>query len=302
MLVLEAGQSVTHLQFLPDSRRLLVGLSTPKGPSGIEVWTLPGGPRVRLPLPILSEGSWWRMQYRNWLAVHPSGKWCYIAWNGRLVSLTAEGEVRPVPKDVEAHQVVVSPDGASVVTAHVTESQRQLTTFRTAQADPTVVRRSMPTNFRFLAGFLPDNESLITIEEGVRIGTPFEDDAQAKSRTPKCLGSRPQISPDGRYLGVMGYSSMYVYDLPALGKPRQIKSSTNFGDFRSIAFHPNGKTMAVIHGGPTLVKQYELPDLRLRHKYKWNLGPLESIAYSPDGTLGAAGSTDGRVVVWDVEG
>jgi WD40 repeat protein len=58
----------------------------------------------------------------------------------------------------------------------------------------------------------------------------------------------------------------------------------------------------MIHGGPTLVKEYELPGLRLRHRYKWSVGALESVAYSPDGTLGAAGSADGRVVVWDVEG
>lgn len=153
-----------------------------------------------------------------------------------------------------------------------------------------------------MAGFLPDNESLVTIAEGVQIGTAPPGDGRAKPRTPKCRGSRPQISPDGRYLGVMGYHSMYVYDLPALGKPRRISASSSFGDFRSLAFHPSGKMMAVIHGGPTLVKEYELPDLRLRHKYKWNLGALESVAYSPDGTLGAAGSTDGRVVVWDVEG
>jgi WD40 repeat protein len=37
------------------------------------------------------------------------------------------------------------------------------------------------------------------------------------------------------------------------------------------------------------------------HKWNWKLGPLRSVAYSPDGTLGAAGSEDGRVVVWDVD-
>src|SRR5262245_65159841 len=112
MLVLEVGQSVSHLQFLPDSKRLLVGVSTPKGPAGFEVWTLPGDRRVRLPLPKLQEGAWWYMQYGSWVAVHPSGEWCYFAWNGRLLSFrTADGKPRPVPKNVEAHQVVVSPDG-----------------------------------------------------------------------------------------------------------------------------------------------------------------------------------------------
>ena len=31
------------------------------------------------------------------------------------------------------------------------------------------------------------------------------------------------------------------------------------------------------------------------------LGPLQSVAYSPNGDLGAAGSEDWRIVVWDVD-
>jgi WD40 repeat protein len=50
------------------------------------------------------------------------------------------------------------------------------------------------------------------------------------------------------------------------------------------------------------VKVYDLPTLRLRHKYQWKVGPLNSVAYSPDGLLGAAASQEGKVVVWDVEG
>ena len=59
--------------------------------------------------------------------------------------------------------------------------------------------------------------------------------------------------------------------------------------------------MAVIHGGPTLVKVYDLGTLKQIHKWTWKLGPLRSVAYSPDGTVGAAGSDDGRIVVWDVD-
>jgi WD40 repeat protein len=94
---------------------------------------------------------------------------------------------------------------------------------------------------------------------------------------------------------------MYVWDLTTLAEPGKIGGSGNFGDFRSCAIHPNGKTMAVIHGGPTLVKVYDLGTLKQVHKWTWKLGPLRSVAYSPDGTLGAAGSDDGRVVVWDVD-
>jgi WD40 repeat protein len=59
--------------------------------------------------------------------------------------------------------------------------------------------------------------------------------------------------------------------------------------------------VAVIHGGPTLVKEYDLSTLERVWTWQWKLGPLQSVAYSPDGNLGAAGSRDGRIVLWDVD-
>ena len=59
--------------------------------------------------------------------------------------------------------------------------------------------------------------------------------------------------------------------------------------------------MAVIHGGPTLVTVYDVETLKPVHKWNWKLGPLRSVAYSPDGTVGAASSEDRRIVVWDVD-
>ncbi|HEX4611078.1 MAG TPA: WD40 repeat domain-containing protein [Urbifossiella sp.] len=48
------------------------------------------------------------------------------------------------------------------------------------------------------------------------------------------------------------------------------------------------------------MKPYDLDTLTLRSKLNWKVGPLTCIAFSPDGLLGAAGTDDGRVVVWDV--
>jgi hypothetical protein len=38
----------------------------------------------------------------------------------------------------------------------------------------------------------------------------------------------------------------------------------------------------------------------IRKSYAWDLGPLHAVAVAPDGQTCAAGSADGRVVVWDV--
>lgn len=71
--------------------------------------------------------------------------------------------------------------------------------------------------------------------------------------------------------------------------------------FVSFAFHPDGRTLAVIHGGPTLLKVYDLATLRLARTYRWKLGPLGAVTFSPDGMRGAVGSRDGRILLWDVD-
>ena len=298
MRVFEAGSAVSHLQFLPDSRRLLLALDAPEKGMNLEVWLLPGGERVRLRLPKVDPTYWQQAERGPWIAIHPTRDWCFVAWNSRLYSFdTADGTPRPVPDRILANSVIISPDGDRVVTAYSGE----ITNLASVWPARIISRAMMSPGFRFLAGFLPDGKRMVWVEEGIRTGTPGKSN-EGEPATKKCLGSRPQISPDGRYLALLGYSSMYLHDLSALGKPRQIKSSSNFGDFRSLAFHPDGKTVAMIHGGPTLVKVYDLPRLRLRHKYQWKVGPLNSVAYSPDGLLGAAASQEGKVVVWDVEG
>ena len=112
MHVLEAGDGVTQLRFLPDGRRLLAAVASEDGRAGIDVWTLPQGDRLRLPLP--TPGKWGDV---NAVAIHPSGESCYVAWDGRLLAFrTDDGTPLPVP-DVEAHQVIVSPSGDRLVVA-----------------------------------------------------------------------------------------------------------------------------------------------------------------------------------------
>jgi WD40 repeat protein len=164
-----------------------------------------------------------------------------------------------------------------------------------------VGRTKLPAEARTVAGFLPDGERFVTIEDKVRVRSFATGEEQMAGKYKVHAAHQPQISADGRYLAALGYGNMYVWDLTTLVKPGKIGGTATFGDFRSCAIHPNSKTMAVIHGGPTLVKVYDLATLKQIHKWTWKLGPLRSVAFSPDGTLGAAGSEDGRVVVWDVD-
>lgn len=306
MNVLDAGGGhVFLLQFLPDSRRLLVGREMNDRTVAFSILTLPNGNRVDLPLARLEFQSWSHSGYGPSVAIPASGDICHIAWEGKLFAFrTDDGQSLPVPPGITAYQVVISRDGQRLLAADLTWQQRKLSAFEASGTGFKLVwDRPQGDRFANVAGFLPDGERFISIdfETGVSIRR-FADGEEEKSvNYPAGTSHQPQFSPDGRFLGIIGYSSWYLYDTADLGKPRRITSTRSSGDYVSFAFHPGGKTFAMIHGGPTLVKIHDLETLKQIRTYKWKLGPLGAVAYSPDGAVGAAGSRDGRIVVWDSE-
>src|SRR5262249_19507675 len=98
-----------------------------------------------------------------------------------------------------ANSVIISPDGGRVVTAYSLET----TNLASGEPDRMVSRGLVSPGFRFLAGFLPGGERMVWVEEGVRAGTPGKAN-EGEPATKNCLGSRPQLPPDGRYLALLG--------------------------------------------------------------------------------------------------
>jgi WD40 repeat protein len=305
MNVLDAGGGrVALLRFLPDSRRILVGRETADRSVAFSILTLPDGNCVDLPLPHLPFQSRYFYGYGPNVAIHPSGETCHIAWEGQLFAFrTDDGQSLPVPAGFTAHQVVISRDGQRLLAADLGSSEKIMLFAFENIGDRFQNLWTKPQEYRFanVAGFLPDGERFITIdhEPGVSIRRFADGEEEKSARYPAGSSRQPELSADGRYLGIMGYSSWYLYDTTDLGKPRRITANRSSGDYVSFAFHPGGKTFAMIHGGPTLVKIHDLETLKQIRTYKWKLGPLGAVAYSPDGALGAAGSGDGRIVVWD---
>lgn len=70
--------------------------------------------------------------------------------------------------------------------------------------------------------------------------------------------------------------------------------------FTGVAFHPSGKYLAATSNDAT-VKLYDTATWRVARTFTWDIGRMRSVAFSPDGTLAAAGTDSGKVVVWDVD-
>jgi WD40 repeat protein len=66
-----------------------------------------------------------------------------------------------------------------------------------------------------------------------------------------------------------------------------------------IAVHPRGPVACARTDGTVTLWNAEARE-RLR-TLDWKAGRLVSVAFSPDGALGATGTEDGKVVIWDVE-
>ena len=66
-----------------------------------------------------------------------------------------------------------------------------------------------------------------------------------------------------------------------------------------MAVHPEG-TLACSRNDGT-VCFWNVERRELLHTLDWRLGKLVSVAFSPDGSIGAAGTERGEVVAWDVD-
>ncbi len=295
MLVLNAGAHVTQLRFLPDGR-LLVG-TWAAGDATLAIWPLSDGPVVHIPL---SYRQVWAEPNR--VAAAPAGDRLYLTFGALQAHSTSDGDVIPDGPTGPASQVAVSPDGRRLVSAYRERNGDTVLDGHAASGERAWRATYPHPRAVHLAGFLADSDRFLVVgDHSVAVRSFDARQEFAAVPYPTHNLSHLQLSPGGRHLGVIGLHSLYVYDTAALGKPRRISGSSNNGNFVGFAFHPAGRTLAVIHGGPTLVKLYDLDTLKLRTKLNWKVGPLTCVAFSADGVLGAAGTDDGRVVVWDVD-
>jgi hypothetical protein len=166
-----------------------------------------------------------------------------------------------------------------------------------------------------LAGeFGPGGGTVVTAEKALTSPSPDDEhyrrvvrdaatgrEIDAATATGPDYDYRYAFSPAARALAFRDVVEDTLIHLVGFGRPAAgpLKND-NRKSFTDLAFHPSGKYLAATSNDGT-VKLYDTASWGLATTFAWKIGRLRSVAFSPDGTLAAAGSDAGKVVVWDVD-
>jgi WD40 repeat protein len=109
-----------------------------------------------------------------------------------------------------------------------------------------------------------------------------------------------RFHPAGEQIAGINNMTLLVWALPTGGDPRLARNADSRQHFTSLAYHPNGRHLFVT-SNDTTVHVFDAQTLDRVNRYTWQLEKLSAVAVSADGTLAAAGSASGDVVVWDLD-
>jgi WD40 repeat protein len=107
------------------------------------------------------------------------------------------------------------------------------------------------------------------------------------------------FSPDGRQLVGFKDMTLLVWSAPEPGEPRLVRNDTR-KHFTALAYHPSGRHLFATSNDET-VHVYDAATWERVGRFTWQIGRLKAVAVSQDGTLAAAGSDRGEIVIWDVD-
>jgi WD40 repeat protein len=116
---------------------------------------------------------------------------------------------------------------------------------------------------------------------------------------PYSYAGKLALHPQGEQVAALNDMTLLAWALPEGGEPRRVHNDSR-KHFTALAYHPNGRLLFVTSNDET-VHAFDTNSLERVNRYTWQLSRLSAVAVSPDGTLAAAGSLNGDVVVWDLD-
>lgn len=306
MLVLKAkgrGQRIEVLAFSPVGDALLAAGNG----SWLDVWRFDGSPPTRF-----FEDSHHR---RSVFDARFLGDDAVVAACGsaglRTQSLTPDVAVGQAPSSLHhLTALALSPDGRIIAISHsYPEEGYQCWTTNHGQFQPAWFSAT-PRRWPGGIAFMPDGHRFVSTvrtdalagerETALVVRSAETGELQESHNCPYAFVHQLLFSPGGEHL--LAHSGMGVAIWPAgeLAQRPQKLLNDNRQHFTGIAFHPSGRFLAATSNDEA-VKLYDAATWQLAKTFTWQVGRLRSVAFSPDGTLAAAGTERGQVVVWDVD-
>lgn len=248
------------------------------------------------------------------LAFAPDGRTLYVAEAHRVAAWdTPTGEPRPGPAPaLDFPDVALSADGRRLVTA---EHRGESGLVQCWDPGGGAFRREWaagPHRFRLFGppAVGPDG-ARVAVSACVLAARPrrtLEVWDGASGRPLRRLDLDPAdpvrqlvFTADGaRLLARVDGRAVRVYDAGTLAPAGEL-SHKGRAFVTGLAVRPGGPWVLTTRTDGT-ARFWDPATLREARTFDWRLGPLLSAAFGPDGTLAAAGTADGRVVVWDVDG
>jgi WD40 repeat protein len=302
----EQTKPVSGLGFTPDGRTLVAG-----GLGGFDVYDLAAQSHRHFAAP--------KARAAFDLVVDPLGRWVYLSLTDVGCGLydLHTGASRPLPDARPGEDVVslaASADGRLLATScRRPDYSWQLTCWaieKEGRLRPRWREETQRHSGCFLGlAFEPGGARLATVDESAghdqgRYAVRLRD-AASGARLP-CVEARANyvahidsaFTPDGRRLFVWDERMIVAADLA--GDSVKTFAPPGRAHLRWLAVHPSGRFFVTV-ANDGVARYWDAQSLTQTQGFKWKAGKLSCVAFNHDGTLAAAGTESGKVVLWDVD-
>lgn len=111
------------------------------------------------------------------------------------------------------------------------------------------------------------------------------------------IATRVGFDPSGTWVAALAGGRLFVRPV---GEGTAWRPKESLGRATDFAYHPDGRALCAVFADGQ-ARFFDPHSGNVRQSFRWSKRPLHSVAFAPDGLTCAVGSTNGKVVVWDVD-
>ncbi len=294
MLILSTRGEVLQLAYSPDGTRLAAWGRTSEAPAHVTWWDLGTGKNLRP-----TQLSGWP---EHVVIASQADTIAYLTGTGVYLIRADDTFIGRGDAGVDRRVTfAMTPDAALLAASSIIERQplqrslievfdpkQLLTPIHRFKSSLRVSTLTFDSGGRLLASGGEGGFTIWDLERGESIGAFYALHAR-----------RIAFAPSGPTFASLHDYTLALHSHPHV-KPIWEELRSEAERFVDVAFHPDGRILAAA-GSSGLIEFRAAADGRLAATFDWGIGPLRCVAFSPDGLTCAAGSADGRIVVWDLD-